>query len=180
MGTTTDELAPSTVVEFEIDGVTLVYDYNELRLAQMKLAEAVYQYQADLEKRPPRTLKEKVDLGGADYDLHVLSYILLRRLPDGTLQRFKGGETQQPILKLLQDMTAKDVPRAEEVINDFFVKRGRYTLALLVRSKYDRIYIEEFAKQLQRTMIQSPSEESSLSEDAEKTSSGIPENESVG
>jgi hypothetical protein len=77
-------------------------------------------------------------------------------------------------------MPAKDVPRAEEVINDFFVKRGRYTLALLVRSKYDRIYIEEFAKQLQRTMIQSPSEESSLSEDAEKTSSGIPENESVG
>jgi hypothetical protein len=180
MGTTTEETAPSTVAEFEIEGVTLVYDFNELRLAQMKLAEAVYQYQADLEKRPPRSFKEKLDLGGADYDLHVLSYILLKRMPDGTLQRFKGGETQQPILKLLQEMPAKDVARAEEVIGDFFAKRGRYTLALLVRSKYDRIYIGEFTKELQRAVSPTLSGESSANGDDVKIDSGIPANESAG
>lgn len=162
------------VREFEIDGTTLVYDFSQLRLAQMKLAEAIYGYQADLEKRPPRTLREKLELGGADYDQQVLSYILLKRQPDGTLQRFKGGETQKPILDLVNNMTSDQVPQAEEVITDFFTRRGRYTLALLVRSKYEMLYAEGVLSKLSRTTLNAVSDESlqnAVSESSDSTTS---------
>lgn len=163
-------------VEFEIDGVTLVYDYSQLRLAQMKLAEAVYGYQVDLEKRPPRSWKEKLDLGGADYDLHVLSYILLRKNPDGSLQGFKGGETQRPILDLVSRISAADAAKAEEVIEDFFLRRDRYTLALLVRTKYDRAFGELLQGMIKATATQhaETSPERSPSDNSDSDDSGAP------
>lgn len=156
----------NSYAEFEIEGKTLVYDYNELRLAQMKMAEAIYGYQADLEKRPPRSLREKVELGGADYDQQVLSHILLLRLPDGSLQRYKGGETQRPILDLVNQMPAAQVKQAEEVIGDFFARRGRYTLALLVRSKYEMLYSEIVVRGLAAAAQQMQTSEPSSQNDA--------------
>jgi len=154
---------PSAPVEFEIEGVTLVYDYDQLVLSQMKLAEAVYQYQADLQKRPPRSLKEKIELGAADYNQVVLSYILLKRQKDGTLQRFKGGETQRPILDLVNNMSSRDAKKADGVINDFFIKQGQYTLALLVQSRYSMQY-SLAAAEFGRAMLQTNSEPSSSNE----------------
>lgn len=174
------------VIEFTVnDGkedVTLVYDYSKLRLSQMKLAEAVYQYQADLEKRPPRSWDEKLTLGAADYDLHVLSYILLKKMPDGSLQGFKGGETQKPILKLVENITSHDAKKAEEVIEDFFDRREKYSLALLVRSKYERQYGEQFNSQMLEALRAVMSQAGQLPEsseivNADKTESGIKENE---
>jgi hypothetical protein len=167
--TETIEHAP-LIRQFEVDGTTLVYDYSQLRLSQMKLAEAVYQFQADLEKRPPRTFREKIDLGGADYDLLVLSYILLKRLPNGELEPFKGGETQRPILKVIENMRASDVEAAEEVIGDFFARRGRHTLALLVRSKYEIQNAENIMQRAIRLMAQT-SEQSSESDASENSTS---------
>lgn len=167
--TETIEHAP-LIRQFEVDGTTLVYDYSQLRLAQMKLAEAVYQFQADLEKRPPRTFREKIDLGGGDYDLVVLSYILLKRLPNGELEPFKGGETQRPILKIVENMKASDVEAAEEVIGDFFARRGRHTLALLVRSKYEIQNAENIMQRALRLMSQT-SEQNSASDASESSTS---------
>jgi hypothetical protein len=148
-------------VQFEINDTTLVYDFNKLTMAQMKMAEAIYGYQADLEKKPARTLQEKVMLGGADYDQVVLSHLLLRRLKDGSLEKYKGGETQRRILDLVNEMPATQVPKAEEVIRDFFAKRGRYTLVLLVQQKYDLIYAQQLAAKIMQAQIGLQSDASS-------------------
>lgn len=179
--TETKDAAKALTAEFEVDGKTLIYDFDELRMAQMKLAEAVYGYQADLEKRPPRSLREKIELGGADYDQVVLSYILLLRQSDGSLQRFKGGETQRVILELVNNLPAKYADLADKVIMDFFARRGRYTLALLVRSKYEMLYAERLSSRLMaiqaaQTMT---SEESSPSADAVNTDSTTQESGSA-
>jgi len=181
MSTEQEILTSTLVVEFDVDGTTLVYDYSQLRLAQMKLAEAVYGYQADLEKRPPRSWQEKVQLGGADYDLTVLSYILLKKNPDGSLQPFKGGETQQPILRLVENIRSADSEKVERVIEDFFERRGQYTLALLVRSKYSREFGAMFAQMIQSAAVQAQkqetSNENSENESNATTDSGNPESE---
>lgn len=173
----TEQVTSTLVVEFNVDGTTLVYDYSQLRLAQMKLAEAVYGYQADLEKRPPRSWQEKLQLGGADYDLVVLSYILLKKNSDGSLQPFKGGETQQPILKLVEQIPAEQAQKAEECIEDFFERRGQYTLALLVRSKYSRQFGALFAQAMREA--QETSNGNSTNGEQETSDSGNPESDSA-
>jgi hypothetical protein len=105
----------------------------------------------------------------------VLSHILLLRLPDGSLQRYKGGETQRPILDLVNQMPAAQVKQAEEVIGDFFARRGRYTLALLVRSKYEMLYSEIVVRGLAAAAQQmQTSEPSSLNDAGESKDSTTP------
>ncbi len=177
MNTPEQEAAVETEVQFEINGQTLVYDYNLLTMAQMKMAEAIYGYQADLEKRPARTLNEKIQLGGADYDQVVLSHLLLRRLKDGSIEKYKGGETQRRILELVNEMPAALVPKAEEVIRDFFVKRGRYTLVLLVQQKYDLLYAQNLASRIMQTQTALQSDASSQSDSNGSNDSTTPANE---
>lgn len=177
MSTETED-APTTelTAQFEIDGVTLVYDFNKLTMAQMKMAEAVYGFQADLEKKPARTLKEKVQVGGADYDQVVLSHILLKRLPSGELERYKGGETQGKILDLINNMPAPQVKQAEGVIVDFFTRRGKYTLVLLVQRKYDFMHSQNLASMILAAQQQLNSEQKSSTDNGESEPSSTPEN----
>lgn len=163
--------------EFEVDGKVLVYDFTALRMAQMKTAEAIYTYQADLEKRPARTMKEKLELSG-DYDQQVLSHILLLKLPDGSLQKYQGGVTQQPILKLVNDMPAKYVRDLEDVVMDFFTERDKYTLALLVQRKYEVQYMQGVVSKIQEMIPKIPSDESLESGPSVSEPSTAPENPS--
>lgn len=177
MQTETEEEKRELTAQFEIDGTTLIYDYNNLTMAQMKMAEAVYGYQADLEKRPARTLAEKIQLGGADYDQVVLSHILLKRLPSGELEKYKGGETQRKILELVNAMPASQVTKAEEVISDFFTKRGKYTLVLLVQRKYDSLYAQHIASEIMAMQEQMTSGVKSQSDKKENELSTTTANE---
>lgn len=179
MTTTEETTAEIGEVQFEINDTTLVYDFNKLTMAQMKMAEAIYGYQADLEKKPARTLHEKVVLGGAEYDQVVLSHLLLRRLKDGTLERYKGGETQRKILELVNEMPAVQVPKAEEVIRDFFGKRGRYTLVLLVQQKYDLLYAQQLASRIMAAQTGLQSDASSSSDNADSNESTNQQNSSA-
>lgn len=176
MSTETEETTTELTAQFEIDGVTLIYDFNKLTMAQMKMAEAVYGFQADLEKKPARTLKEKVQVGGADYDQVVLSHILLKRLPSGELERYKGGETQGKILDLINSMPAPQVKQAEEVIVDFFTRRGKYTLVLLVQRKYDFMHSQSLASAILAAHQQVNSEPKSSTDNGESEPSSLPEN----
>lgn len=180
MATETEEeaLKAELTAQFEIDGTTLIYDFNKLTMAQMKMAEAVYGYQADLEKKPARSLKEKVQLGGADYDQVVLSHILLKRLPSGELERYKGGETQGKILDLINNMPAGQVAKAEEVIVDFFTRRGKYTLVLLVQRKYDFMHSQNIASMVLAAQEQMNSGKKSSTDNDEREPSTLPENAS--
>lgn len=156
-------------VTFSIDGTQLIYDYDLLVLAQMKIAEAVYEFQADLTRNPPRTLREKIELG-ADADMQVLSYILLRVKNDGSIEKYRGKETQQAILTLVNQMPSSEAEKIREVILDFFQRRERYTLALLVRSRFDQMWIEESMSRMLRIQASENSAnsvEKSLSEPSE-------------
>ena len=68
-------------------------------------------------------------------------------------------------------MPATQVPKAEEVIRDFFAKRGRYTLVLLVQQKYDLLYAQQLASRIMAAQTGLQSDASSSSDNADSNDS---------
>lgn len=148
MSNETPDISSGKYEEFSIERKTLVYDFDLLTLAQMKMAEAVYEFAADLEKNPPRTVEEKLRLT-ADRDARVLALILVEKKGD-VVAPFDPQAQPLPLMLAVSKMSAKDVKRAEECIADFFGKRGRTTLLLMVRSSYELKYAEVVVEGLVR------------------------------
>lgn len=148
------DLVSTKVESFTIGSRTLVYDFDVLTMGQMKIAETIFEFCADLERNPARNVDEKIRLS-ADRDTKVLACILVERNAEGVVIPFSYEEPSKlPLLSVIAQMPARDVGRAGECVSDFFDRCGRTALRLLVQSAYEIKYVRAQLEGIQRTMNQ--------------------------
>ncbi len=148
------------MIEFAHNGQRWVYEFTELTIEQVRLAEAVFEYKADSLQRQQRSLREYFASELWDVVTLAVSYLLRQRSADGGLQPYPGGVSgNEAALQFLRSLPAGEVEKIEKVALDFFDKRGRLPLYLIVQSRHDLQFAAEWG-----ALIQQPSSESSEEE----------------
>jgi hypothetical protein len=103
---------------------------------QAKMAEAVYAFQADVDRRPPASFEDMVAVGRHEFQVKTLSF-LLRRQTDSEVEETRTIAEAKAVQNIIETMTANNIEKLDEVVADFFTRSGRYMLWLLVRQKYE-------------------------------------------
>jgi hypothetical protein len=106
------------------DGETkYVYDFDELDIQPMLLAQSVFTFGQAQGAKPPRDLKE-LELGGRMDILAVgMSYLLRREMPNGELEEFERLKTQHPAYRFICKLKAPELERLELCKANFFTRR---------------------------------------------------------
>ncbi len=121
---------------FTAGDTTLVYDFDTLTMWQAKMAEAVYAFQADVDRRPPTSFEELVNVGRHEFQVRTLSFLLRKQTEQG-VEELRTIAEAKAIQNVIETMTAPNIEKLDEVVADFFARSGRYMLWLLVRQKYE-------------------------------------------
>ena len=151
-------LTPFVVKKFTVNEITYVYDYTKLVKQQMDMASAVYQHLIDTTKKNlHNTLQEFLASDNSMHDVFVLSYILLKEKPDGSLEPFVREPNifeweKSPVFKFAANMPSKYESEVEEVIVDFFGKPSRFQIGSQVRGEITSDFVKNMVTQFQDMM----------------------------
>lgn len=155
------ELQPELVKEFTVNGVTYMYEYSRLVKQQVDMATAVYEYRIDRQKKQAsNSLQEYFISQSMNYDVYVLSLILLKKKDNGDIEPFPTNPNvmeweKSDAFKFAANLPVKYESEVEEVISDFFGKPARYMIGSQIRGSLISDFVASMVSQFQNTMDKS-------------------------
>lgn len=150
--------------KFTVKGVTYVYNYELLVKQQCDAAEAVYRLEIERKKILGSTsIQEVMMTQSANYEIWVLSYILIKEISAGVYQDFPEEPNINEWEKSEQFRFAAKIPASmekevQEVLEDFFGKPKRFILGSLMHTRY----IDDFLKKVGEQYLTLMDKEKSL------------------
>lgn len=159
------QLGDKIVKEFNHNGLTFIYDYDHpvYSYQQGCMATAVYQYQIDRSKKQAsNSLQEYLATQSGNYNVWVLSYILLKKDAAGVVLPFPTnpdtmGWEQSEQFKFCASLPMKYEEDIEMVIKDFFSKPSRFMTGSILHGQLTEDFVKNIASIYQDMMAKEQS-----------------------
>jgi len=114
------------IILIEQEGIKLVYNFDRLTMQQKELATECLRFKLEQTKKPATKFEHVLASGGAEYNLRILSYILLPvNKTTGEPEKFSRSKADTDVYGKVCNLYGENVEKQlMEVGEDFFRRRN--------------------------------------------------------
>jgi hypothetical protein len=119
---------------FTNGGIVYCYDFDLITFEQAQMANEVMQFKKQSIDKPPKSIRDLVISGSAEYMARTFAFLVTRLDANGQPEQFVRVRTYDAALAFVQALPVSMWQKVEECIVDFFGRTGKAQLASSVLS----------------------------------------------